>query len=34
MTRRQCEIMRMVHGPAQKNAADYYVDQPHAGRYD
>jgi ectoine hydroxylase-related dioxygenase (phytanoyl-CoA dioxygenase family) len=34
MTRRQREIMRMVHGPAQKNAADYYVDQPHAGRYD
>lgn len=34
MTRRQRELLRMVHGPDQKNAADYYADQPHAGRYD
>jgi ectoine hydroxylase-related dioxygenase (phytanoyl-CoA dioxygenase family) len=34
MTTRQREILRMVHGVDQKNAADYYADQPHAGRYD
>lgn len=34
MTPRQREILRMVHGVGQKNAADYYADQPHAGRYD
>ena len=34
MTPRQRELMRMTHGVGQKNAADYYPDQPHAGRYD
>jgi ectoine hydroxylase-related dioxygenase (phytanoyl-CoA dioxygenase family) len=34
MSPRQRQIMRMVHGVGQKNAADYYADQPHAGRYD
>lgn len=34
MNRRQRELLRMVHGINQKNAADYYTDQPHAGRYD
>lgn len=34
MTPRQRELLRMTHGTAQKNAADYYADQPHAGRYD
>ena len=33
MTQRQRQLMRMVHGIGQKNAADYYTDQPH-GRYD
>lgn len=34
MTPRQRELLRMTHGQAQKNAADYYPDQPHEGRYD
>lgn len=34
MNYRQRELLRMVHGTGQKNAADYYQDQPHKGRYD
>jgi hypothetical protein len=34
MTPRQRELMRMEHGIAQKNAADYYPDQMRAKRYD
>jgi ectoine hydroxylase-related dioxygenase (phytanoyl-CoA dioxygenase family) len=34
MSPRQRQILRMVHGVGQKNAADYYADQPHEGRYD
>ncbi|MBW8783180.1 MAG: phytanoyl-CoA dioxygenase family protein [Novosphingobium sp.] len=34
LTARQREIVRMVHGVGQKNAADYYADQPHAGRFE
>jgi ectoine hydroxylase-related dioxygenase (phytanoyl-CoA dioxygenase family) len=34
MTTRQRELLRMTHGHAQKNAADYYADQMRAKRYD
>jgi ectoine hydroxylase-related dioxygenase (phytanoyl-CoA dioxygenase family) len=34
MTPRQRQLLRLEHGIGQKNAADYYPDQPHAGRYD
>ena len=34
MTPRQRELLRMTHGQAQKNAADYYADQMRAKRYD
>ena len=34
MSDRQRELLRMVHGPEQKNAADYYADQSQGRRYD
>ena len=34
MTPRQRELVRMEHGPQQKNAADYYTDQMREKRYD
>ena len=34
MTKRQRELFRMEHGPEQKNAADYYAEQPREKRYD
>jgi hypothetical protein len=34
MSERQRELLRMTHGPDQKNAADYYADQMRAKRYD
>lgn len=34
MNPRQRELMRMEHGPQQKNAADYYADQKREKRYD
>lgn len=34
MTPRQRELVRMEHGPQQKNAADYYTDQMRGKRYD
>lgn len=34
MTDRQRELLRMVHGTAQKNAADYYQEQARGQRYD
>jgi hypothetical protein len=34
MTGRQRELLRMTHGQAQKNAADYYADQMRDKRYD
>jgi ectoine hydroxylase-related dioxygenase (phytanoyl-CoA dioxygenase family) len=34
MSARQRELLRMVHGPKQKNAADYYADQSEGRRYD
>lgn len=34
MTPRQRELVRMEHGVGQKNAADYYTDQPREKRYD
>jgi hypothetical protein len=34
MNARQRALLRMTHGIDQKNAADYYADQPHEGRYD
>ena len=34
MSGRQRELLRMVHGPKQKNAADYYADQAEGKRYD
>lgn len=34
MTPRQRQLLRMEHGPTQKNAADYYAEQPRAQRYD
>ena len=34
MSGRQRELLRMVHGPKQKNAADYYADQAEGRRYD
>lgn len=34
MSPRQRELLRMEHGVAQKNAADYYPDQMRAKRYD
>ena len=34
MSPRQRELMRIEHGIAQKNAADYYPDQMRAKRYD
>jgi ectoine hydroxylase-related dioxygenase (phytanoyl-CoA dioxygenase family) len=34
MNDRQRELMRMTHGPEQKNAADYYPDQMRPKRYD
>ena len=34
MTARQRELLRMEHGPGQKNAADYYADQQREKRYD
>ncbi|CAN7624777.1 phytanoyl-CoA dioxygenase family protein [Phenylobacterium sp. LjRoot219] len=34
MSPRQREILRMTHGPSQKNAADYYPEQAVGRRYD
>jgi phytanoyl-CoA dioxygenase PhyH len=34
MSGRQRELLRMVYGPGQKNAADYYADQAQGKRYD
>lgn len=34
MSDRQRELLRMTHGTAQKNSADYYPDQPHSGRHE
>jgi hypothetical protein len=34
MSKRQRELLRMVTGPDQKNAADYYPDQAEGKRYD
>jgi hypothetical protein len=34
MSERQRELLRMTHGPDQKNAADYYAGQMRAKRYD
>ena len=34
MTLRQRQLFRMEHGYRQKNAADYYADQPRERRYD
>lgn len=34
MSGRQRELLRMVHGREQKNAADYYADQTQGRRYD
>lgn len=34
MTPRQRQLLRMEYGPHQKNAADYYTEQPREKRYD
>jgi hypothetical protein len=34
MTERQRQLLRIVHGVDQRNAADYYADQFRGSRYD